>query len=263
MTRRRGVRHAFLGVVLAAGCALLAGCGESSSATAEGDGVTGRVTVLAAASLTDAFTELAERFEAEHDGVHVVLSFGGSSGLAQQVVTGVPADVFAAASPETMATVVDAGGAASEPEVFARNRMQVVVPAGNPASVRGLRDLADPERTVALCAGQVPCGAAAEQVFAVAGLRPAPDTLEQDVKAVLTKVQLGEVDAGLVYRTDVIAAGDSVLGLPTPQADRVSTDYLVAVLSEAPNSVAAQAFVAFVRSAEGRRVLSAAGFETP
>jgi molybdate transport system substrate-binding protein len=219
--------------------------------------------VLAAASLTEAFTELAEQSEYEHDGVEVVLSFGGSSGLAQQVVAGVPADVFAAGSPETMATVQDAGGTASEPEVFARNRLQVAVPAGNPADVTGLADLADPDRTVALCAAQVPCGAASEKVFAAAGLRAAPDTLEQDVKAVLTKVQLGEVDAGLVYRTDVIAAGDSVTGLPTPEADRVRSDYLVALLAGAPNPVAAQAFLAHVRSTEGQRVLRAAGFETP
>jgi molybdate transport system substrate-binding protein len=159
--------------------------------------------------------------------------------------------------------VQDAGGTASEPEVFARNRLQVAVPAGNPADVTGLADLADPDRTVALCAAQVPCGAASEKVFAAAGLRAAPDTLEQDVKAVLTKVQLGEVDAGLVYRTDVIAAGDSVTGLPTPEADRVWSDYLVSLLAGAPNPVAAQAFLAHVRSTEGQRVLRAAGFETP
>ncbi|MFP5348099.1 MAG: molybdate ABC transporter substrate-binding protein [Actinomycetes bacterium] len=263
MTRRRPAALAVLAVVL-----LLGACGRTDPSPAaspshpDGERVTGRVVVLAAASLTETFTEIADRFEREHPGTDVVLSFGGSSSLAQQVVAGAPADVFAAASPATMSTVVQAGDA-TDPVVFARNRLEIAVPPGNPGKVTGLADFADSARTIALCAPQVPCGAAATQLFAAAGVQSAPDTLEQDVKAVLTKVELGEVDAGLVYRTDVNAAGDAVQGIPVPEATRVVNDYPVAVLQDAPNPQAARAFVELVRSTEGRAVLSKAGFDVP
>ena len=219
--------------------------------------------MFAAASLTETFTELGDAFTADHPDVTVTFSFGGSSGLAAQVASGAPADVFAAASGTTMATVVDAGGGAGEPTVFARNVLQLVVPAGNPAGVTGLEDLTDPDLTIALCAPEVPCGSAAEKVFAAAGLTPAPDTLEQDVRAVLTKVELGEVDAALVYRTDVLAAGDSVEGIDLPGSADAVNDYPVVVLAESPNPDAAAAFVDLVLSAEGRDVLTGAGFQAP
>ena len=147
--------------------------------------------------------------------------------------------------------------------MFARNVLQLVVPAGNPAGVTGLEDLTDPDLTIALCAPEVPCGSAAEKVFAAAGLTAAPDTLEQDVKAVLTKVELGEVDAALVYRTDVLAAGDTVEGIDLPEAEDAVNDYPVAVLAESPNPDAAQAFVDLVLSADGQDVLTGAGFQAP
>lgn len=259
MTRSR------LGALLAAAALALAGCGGAPPAaapSASGD-LTGDLTVLAAASLTDTFTELGDAFAAAHPGVTVSFSFGGSSGLAEQIASGAPADVFAAASPATMATVVDAGAAEGEPTTFATNTLQVVVPAGNPAGVTGLADLADPDLTVALCSAQVPCGAASEKVFAAAGLAPAPDTLEQDVRAVLTKVELGEVDAGLVYRTDVLAAGDAVEGIDVPEVADAVNAYPVAVLADAPNPAAAQAFVDLLLSDEGRQVLRDAGFGGP
>lgn len=252
------------GALLAAAALVLAACGGAppSAASRSGD-LTGDLTVLAAASLTDSFTALGDVFTAEHPDVTVSFSFGGSSGLAQQIASGAPADVFAAASPATMTTVVDAGAVDDEPTTFATNTLQVVVPAGNPAGVTGLADLADPDLTVALCSAQVPCGAASEKVFAAAGLTPAPDTLEQDVRAVLTKVGLGEVDAGLVYRTDVLAAGDAVEGLDVPEAADAVNAYPVAVLADAPNPAAAQAFVDLVLSDEGRAVLEADGFGAP
>ena len=248
---------------------LLAGCGSADTApspaaagTGPSDDPTGTVTVFAAASLTGAFTEIGERFEADHPGVTVVLSFGASSGLAQQVVAGAPADVFAAASPATMQVVTDAGDAA-DPQVFVRNRLQIAVPPDNPGGVTGLADFGRPELTLALCAEQVPCGAAAAAVFAAIGIEPAPDTLEQDVKAALSKVLLGEVDAALVYRTDVLAAGTDVRGLSFPEADRAVNDYPLVALSGAPNPVAADAFVAHVLSDEGQQVLADAGFDRP
>lgn len=220
------------------------------------------VTVFAAASLTEAFTQLGSQFEAAHPGTTVTFSFAGSSALAQQILAGAPADVFAAASPSTMQLVVDAGDATA-PQVFARNQLEIAVPAGNPGRVTGLADFATPSLTIALCAPQVPCGAAAAKAFAAVGVTPAPDTLEPDVKAALAKVSLGEVDAALVYRTDVRAAGDRVTGIPFSGAAQASNAYPVATLAQAPHPQAAAAFAAFVLSPQAQRVLASVGFDRP
>jgi molybdate transport system substrate-binding protein len=251
--RRRGA--GFGAALLALG---LAACGQDSAADEGGQG--GRtVTVFAAASLTEVFTEIARDLEADEPGTTVVLSFGASSALAQQIVNGAPADVFAAASPATMATVVDAGDAV-EPVVLARNTLQIAVPADAPDVV--LADFADPERTIALCAPEVPCGAAAAQVFGQAGVVPRPDTLEQDVKAALSKVRLGEVDAALVYRTDVLAAGGDVRGIDVPEAASAKNEYSIALVGER-GSAGAASFVDRVLSEQGQRVLADAGFDRP
>lgn len=272
---RARIAAALLGVL-----PLLAACGSStptaappSSApvSAAGSGssapgspaLSGDVTVLAAASLTGTFTALAHDFEAAHPGVHVRLSFGGSSGLAAQILAGAPADVFASASTTTMKQVTDGGAAQGEPRVFATNVLEIAVPPGNPGHVQGLRDFADPPRRLALCAPTVPCGDAAAKVFAAAGITPQPDTLEEDVKAVLTKVQLGEVDAGMVYRTDVRAAGDKVQGIEVPEASAAVNSYPIVVLRDAPNAPAARAFVDLVTSSQGEAVLGQAGFGKP
>ena len=223
---------------------------------------TGTITVLAAASLTEVFTQLGGQFEALHSGATVTFSFGSSATLATQVLAGAPADVFAAASAATMQTVTD-DGAADEPVDVATNTLQIAVPPGNAGGVTGLADLADPALRVALCAEQVPCGAAALQLFAAAGVTPAPDTLESDVKAVLQKVVADEVDAGLVYSTDVRAAGSRVEGIPVPGAAAAANRYPVAVLRESRNSVTARAFVAFVLSPPGQQALQQAGFGPP
>jgi molybdate transport system substrate-binding protein len=239
---------------------LLAGCGSGQQA---GGGITGNVTVFAAASLTETFTELGEDFEAAHPGTEVRFNFGGSSALAQQLGNGAPADVFASAAPANMKQVTDTGVIADAPRTFARNRLQIVVPRGNPGRITGLADFADQGRKIALCAEQVPCGAAAKKVFGIAEVTPRPDTLEQDVKAVLTKVSLGEVDGALVYRTDVRAAGDEVEGITFAQADQAVNEYPIAPLAKAPNAAAAKAFVELVLSDRGRAVLGAAGFDGP
>ncbi len=258
--------------VAAYGLALaLAGCSVSGEARGESTGdafggtggeLSGNVVVFAAASLTGSFTRIGQEFEAANDGTRVTFNFASSSALAQQITSGAPADVFAAASPATMAQVTRAGTAAGEPTVFVRNRLQIAVPAGNPGEVSGLPDFAKPDLRIALCAQQVPCGAAAVKAFAAADVIPTPDTLEQDVKATLAKVQLGEVDAGLVYRTDVQAAGDSVEGIDFPEAAQAVNDYQIVTLYDAPHPAIAAAFVEFVRSARGRHVLAAAGFDT-
>lgn len=221
-----------------------------------GGAPSGTVTVLAAASLADVVDELAADVERAHPGLTVVTSTGGSSALAAQVLAGAPADVLATASAEAMSRIDGA-----DPQVFARNRVELVVPAGNPAGVRELADLGRPELAVALCAEAVPCGAAAAATLAAAGVTAAPDTLERDVRAVLTRVRLGEVDAGLVYRTDVLAAAGDVEGIAVP--DGATTDYPITVLPQALNPLGARAFVDQVLSAEGRRVLDRAGFDAP
>jgi molybdate transport system substrate-binding protein len=236
---------------------LLAGCGAAPAA--DGKGVSGEVTVFAAASLTESFTELGRRFEEANPDATVTFNFAGSSALAKQIDDGAPADVFASAAPRNMDEVRTAGA----PTTFVRNKLMIAVPKGNPGGVEDLADFADDDRKIALCAAEVPCGAAAAKAFDAAGVTPRPDTLERDVKAVLTKVSLGEVDAALVYRTDVRAAGGEVEGIAFPEADEAINDYPIAVLADAPNAEGAQAFVDLVLSADGKAVLTKAGFEKP
>jgi molybdate transport system substrate-binding protein len=252
---------------------VLAGCGSASPADApsnRADGSTARpngtVTVLAAASLTEAFDKIARDFERSHPGTTVRLSFGGSSALATQVINGAPADVLATADLATMRRVAEADGGtrlAQQPTIFATNRLQIAVPPDNPGRVAGLAHFARPELRLAVCAPQVPCGRAAAEAFRRAGVIPRPDTYGPDVKAVLTLVRTGEVDAGLVYLTDVCAAGDAVRGLDLPEATSPVHDYPIAVLADAPNPTAARAFVDHVHSAAGRQRLTEACFEVP
>jgi molybdate transport system substrate-binding protein len=258
-------------VALVAACvssALLAACGtagRSGERASDGSGspsVAGQVTVFAAASLTEAFTTLGARFERQHPGTTVQFSFGPSSGLAEQISAGAPADVLASADTATMDRIVRQGRAARS-TVFATNELEIAVPAGNPAHVQGLADLTRSAVKVALCQPQVPCGSLAAQAFHRAGVTVRPVTLEADVKSVLAKVSLGEVDAGVVYVTDVRAAGDAVTGIPIPAAVNTSTQYPIAALTDAPNAVTASAFVAYVMSDAGRSALAAAGFSAP
>lgn len=221
------------------------------------------VTVLAAASLTEVFTKLGQDFEAANPGTTVTFSFGGSSALAQQINSGAPADVFASASPATMKQVVDAGNAAGDPVVFARNQLVIAVPAGNPKGLTGLADLAKPGVKVALCAEQVPCGAAAKTALAVAGVTLTPVTLEQDVKATVAKVRLGEVDAALAYRTDVAALAGRLAAVEFPESVWAINDYPIVALAGARNAKEARAFVAFVQSPQAVAALTAAGFQSP
>lgn len=257
-------------VAAAAACLLaVAACGtdtssSSSSATASSSAAaSGDLTVFAAASLTGTFTEIGKNFEAQHAGSKVTFSFGSSATLATQINQGAPADVFAAASETTMKTVTDAGNNASEPVTFVTNTLEIAVPKGNPGNITGLKDFADSSKKIALCAEVVPCGAAATQVFKLADITPKPDTLETDVKATLQKVQLGEVDAALVYKTDVIAAGDQVEGIDFPEAAKVVNTYPIATLKASTSPELAQQFVDYVLSPDGKAILTKAGFGTP
>jgi molybdate transport system substrate-binding protein len=254
--------------LLAVGAVSLAACGSSSTAapssTAGGSSsaVTGSITVFAAASLKESFTTLGKQFEAANPGTTITFSFGPSSGLATQITEKAPADVFASASQKTMDTVVEAGLAATS-TVFAINTMAIATPKDPTTPVSSLADLANPAVKVAVCAADVPCGTAADKLFANNKLTVTPVTREVDVKAVLSKVQLGEVDAGIVYVTDVKAAGDAVVGIDIPIEQNVTTSYPIAALSSSPNSAAAQAFVAYVLTADARTVLLDAGFTAP
>ncbi|MGW6912467.1 molybdate ABC transporter substrate-binding protein [Kitasatospora sp. NPDC054939] len=237
--------------------------GGSTNAAANSAAVSGNITVFAAASLKETFTELGKKFEAANPGAKVTFNFGGSSALAAGINNGAPADVFAAASPATMKTVTDAGGASGEPRTFVRNTLTIAVPKGNPRKITGLRDLTASGVKVALCAKQVPCGAAAETALKAAGVDLKPVTLEQDVKGALTKVELGEVDASLVYRTDVKADAAKIDGVDFPEAAQAVNDYPVAALAKAPNKSGAAAFAAYVQSPEAKQVLTEAGFQAP
>jgi molybdate transport system substrate-binding protein len=224
--------------------------------------VKGTVTVFAAASLREGFTRLGAQFEGAHPGTEVVLSFGPSSGLAAQINGGAPADVFASASTTNMDQVVKAGGA-SRSTTFARNTMQIAVPAANPAGITGVADLARSGVKVAVCQPAVPCGVGAATVFAKAAVSVTPVTHEADVKGVLTKVSLGEADAGLVYVTDVRSAGATVQGVTIPAGLNASTAYPIAALTAAPNAAGARAFTAYVLSPAGARVMAEGGFSGP
>jgi len=237
--------------------------GAGAGASDAGAGVDGSIRVLAAASLTDAFDDVGAAFEAANPGAGVEFAYGGSSDLREQVVAGAPADVFASANASNMAAVVDAGAVAGEPESFVTNALEIVVPAGNAAGVEGLEDFADEGLLIGLCAEQVPCGEFGREVLANAGVTPAPDTEEPDVRSLLDRVASGELDAGIVYVTDVLAAGDSVEGIAVPDDVNVVAEYPIAALTGSGEPETAQAFVDFVLSAEGQEILGSYGFGPP
>lgn len=244
----------------ATGTSLGSGTSASPAASAPKPG---ELVVYAAASLTGTFNELKAAFEDANPGSKLTFIFGGSSSLATQINGGAPVDVFAAASPATMKTVTDEGNGEGTPVIFVRNTLEIAVPADNPGDVDSLDDFANDDLDIALCATEVPCGAAADRVFAAAKIGPQPDTRESDVKAVLTKVELGEVDAALVYKTDVLAAGDKVQGIEFPEAEDVKNDYLIVALKESDHADLARAWIEFLQSEEAQQVLEEAGFESP
>lgn len=232
--------------------------GLAACAPAAGSG--GTLTVFAAASLKTSFTELAATFEEQHPGTRVLVSFAGSSDLATQITQGAPADVFAAADTATMDRVGQAGMADGGTRVFAANTLAIAVPPGNPAGIRAFADLGRPGMRLVVCAPQVPCGAVAAALARRAGTELKPVSEENSVTDVLGKVISGEADAGLVYRTDVLAADGKVDSVPFPEAADAPAAYPIATLKGARDKAAAQAFVELVTGPEGQRVLAEAGF---
>ncbi|NUQ96846.1 MAG: molybdate ABC transporter substrate-binding protein [Streptomyces sp.] len=274
MTRsvRRTRRMLQVTGVSAAALLALSACSSSDSNSTKSDTsapassspkLSGTVTVFAAASLKESFTTLGKEFEKAHPGTKVTFSFGGSDTLAAQITGGAPADVFAAASPKTMKIVTAKGDAVGTPATFVRNQLEIATLPGNPDKVASLRDLTKSSLKVVLCDKTVPCGAAAQKALDASKLKLTPVSYEQDVKSALNKVVLKEADAAVVYKTDVKAAGSKVQGVEFPESAAAINDYPITLLKDAPNAAAAKAFIALVQSAEGRQVLTGAGFLKP
>jgi molybdate transport system substrate-binding protein len=242
---------------LAATTLLASGLAACGGTTASGDTT---LTVYAASSLKAVFEQLGTEFEAKHPGVHVAFSFAGSSDLVAQVQQGAPADVFASADTKNMAKL---GSTALSPVDFATNTLEIAVPPVNPAHVASLTDLARQDVQLVTCAPEVPCGAAAATVEANAQVHWKPVSEEQSVADVLGKVESGEADAGLVYVTDVQAAGAKVEGIAIPAKVNPVNTYPIAGLDSGKHPQLAQQWIDLVTGAEGRKVLAAAGFGTP
>lgn len=260
-------RHVLVPAALVAGVLVVwfvvagsSGSGENGDAADDG---AGQVTVLAAASLTESFEELRSRVERNHPGMEIVLSFGPSSGLVEQVLAGARADVLATADVASMRRAERGGALSGSAEIFARNSLVLVVPPGNPGEVHGLADLSRDELRVAICEQKVPCGAATRELAAHAGVDLSPDTLATDVKEALAFVTLGEADVAVVYRTDAIAAGESVDTLDPHVAESVTNDYPVAAIRSAPNPEAAALVVDAITGDPGQAILRSAGFLEP
>ncbi|MFG2942471.1 molybdate ABC transporter substrate-binding protein [Streptomyces sp. NPDC048282] len=236
---------------------------KSDTSSSASPKLSGSITVFAAASLKESFTTLKSDFEKAHPGTTVNFSFGGSDTLAAQITSGAPADVFASASPKTMAIVTDKKDNATAPATFVRNQLEIATLPGNPDKISSLKDLTKSSLKVVLCDKTVPCGAAAQKALDASKLKLTPVSYEEDVKSALNKVVLKEADAAVVYKTDVKAAGSKVEGVEFPESANAINDYPITLLKDAPNPAVAKAFIALVQSAEGRQVLTDAGFLKP
>lgn len=234
-------------------------CGSSAPASSSPSGLSGTITIFAAASLTAAFTRIGADFEKSHPGTMVRFTFGGSSTLVSQIEQGAIGDVFASADQPNMQKLVDGGLVTRPPSTFAHNRLAIVVAAGNPKKITRLSDLARSGLVIVLCAPAVPCGRYAGQALKKAGVTVNPASQETDVKAVVSKVALGEADAGIVYVTDIKAAGAPVEGVDIPAALNVIADYPVAVLKDSQNLTLARAFILYLVG-DGQRTLTRYGF---
>ena len=242
----------------------LAACGTTASATPTPSAqVGGTVTVFAATSLTAAFRAEGAAFQVKYPRVGVTFNFAGSADLARQINQGAPADVFASADQPNLEKVAKAGNLTGATRHFATNRLEIAVAPGNPRHVTGLHDLAQAGLVVVLCAPAVPCGNYARQALSRASVSVTPKSDEQNVAGVLSKVESGDADAGIVYTTDVKAAGAKASGVEIPAADNVVAVYPMSEVEGAPNPAAALAFMEFLLSAQGQSILAGFGFSKP
>jgi molybdate transport system substrate-binding protein len=251
-------------ICLAIVAMLAAACGTSSSSTVRttsaSQKVSGTVVVFAAASLKDAFDQIGKQFEQANPGVSVKFNYAGSSSLATQIKQAAPADVFASADTTNMDTVTNDNLASGDAKIFASNNLEIMVAAGNPKHIKSVADLANSDVKVAVCASDVPCGKYTQEVFKKAGVTVNPVSEETSVSSVVTKVTLGEADAGVVYTTDVKAAGDKAAGVAIPADQNVTAQYPIVTLKDAPNKDGASAFMNYVLSSAGQKVLESFGF---
>ena len=256
-------------LALLGAAALLAGCsstgsGNEATSTPSATPVAEQtLTVFAAASLKQTFTDLATEFEKSHPGVTVSLNFAGSADLVSQVTEGAPADVVAFADEKNMQKLSDASLIDGTPELFASNTLEIVVPRGNPARITSFQDLAKPAAKVVVCAAQVPCGSATVKIEEAAGVTLTPVSEESAVTDVLGKVSSGEADAGLVYVTDVKAAGDEVEGITFPESSGAVNKYPIGVVAKSSQADLAAEFTDLVTGADAQKILAAAGFAKP
>ena len=270
-SRRRstsGRPVAFLAAVCAVIAALvLAACSSSTTTSAPGSSSSGKlsgtVTVFAATSLTDAFNQIGAAFEKANPGVTVKFNYQGSSSLATSINQGAPADVFASAAPTNMKTVTDAGNAVGTPKIFASNTGEILVESGNPKKITSVKDLANPAIKVVVCAPEVPCGHVAQEIFKNAGVTVKPVSEETNVGGVVTKITLGEADAGIVYVTDAKENAGKATGVPIPANQNAITEYPIVQVKDAPNAKAADAFISYVLGPDGQKVLASFGFMPP
>jgi molybdate transport system substrate-binding protein len=252
-----GVRVLIASAVAVSALAAAAGCGGPG-----GDGDRREVLVFGAASLTDALERVEEALEAADPDLDVVLNLAGSSALRAQIEGGAPADVVATANRSVM-DQLEAVGAVEDQQPFATNRLVLATAPGNPAGVSGLADLERSELFVGLCAAGVPCGDLADLVLTEAGVEAAVDSREPDVRALVTKLEAGELDVGLVYASDVVASPAGLGAISLPEDLPNATTYPVAVLRDAPERAGAERVVEFLLADEGRAILAELGFGTP
>jgi len=240
----------------------LSACGgDEGGGGPGGQAEASRVTVFAASSLTQAFEAMAEELEQDSPDTTIRFNFGSSSDLATQLEQGARADVYASADEANMTKVVDAGLVQGEPSVFVKNKLEIIVRAGNPEGIRSLEDLANSELVLSLCNEECPAGKYAAEALANAGVSVKPDSLETEVKAVVTRLQVGEADAGIVYASDVASAVGEVEGVPIPDGVNVIATYPIAELTDASST--AGEFVDFALSERGRAILEEHGFLVP
>jgi len=225
--------------------------------------LTGKLTIFAAASLTESFNALAKEFTTQNPGVTITPNYAGSSALVTQIINGAQADIFASADEANMQKLVDAKLNSGDSKIFANNKLQIAVQAGNPKKITQLADLARNDLIVVLAAPSVPVGTYGQQAFDKAGVKVTPKSLETDVKQVVAKVSLGEADAGIVYSTDVKAGGAKVEGVTIPDQYNVVAKYPISLVKGTMNESAAKAFVDFVSSAKGKEILASFGFIVP
>jgi molybdate transport system substrate-binding protein len=243
-------------VVAALALLLIGGCGSTEQPTAT-------ITVFAAASLKKTFTDIGEQFKTENPGTSIEFTFAGSSDLVTQLTQGAQADVFASADTKNMDKAAEAGLLAGDPLPFASNTLTIAVAPGNPKKITSFKDLTQQGLNVVVCAPQVPCGSATQKIAQATGVKLNPVSEESSVADVLNKVQTGEADAGLVYVTDAIGAGDKVASVPFPEAAGAVNTYPIAVLKESKRQELARRFVDLVTGDAGQKVLTAAGFAKP